>query len=596
MPAKLNSETVDAILRAGQSPRYRRLDGYYRHWDGSVYEGRPAFLDMSSDRPMLERAPCVVYPVVRSAVASIIALCLGQGKFPQLLSMTSESGTTFDPRFGLSKPESVIIDAGNQAIIEQTRSQAVFPQIAEMAKATGTAVVFVSVNRGRLKYSQLDPRNCTPEFNPLNPDEVVAVEISYRYVEDVWFADEKRWYRVPKQFRRRIDVNYDTTFIPVELRDETDFTQPTVADTSKQILHGLGFCPVVWYKHMSTVSDSADIDGRPIHWGITGLLDALNFSLSQRHRAALYCGDPQYVETGVGDDERVTVPGRSAIVIQPTANNPQGLPGSGWKFGGDGGGGGAKRRKGPGTTWSYQDAAVKVQMLTLPGDALAAINDHAADLRSKISEALGVVFIDPATLKGTADISGKALAVIYANQIAACNAFREDFWRKCISPVMNIAYRVIVATPTGLYLPGVDKMRNILQRFNQPLADGSINWFEPSIKPVWGDYFEASDNDESVRASAGLACYAANAITLKTLVEHLRPVFAIANVDDYVAQLAIETAQRQAAAVANQIAMSPPQPPAAQPGKPAATPPAAAAAPVNAPPAKQKTAPKGKAA
>jgi hypothetical protein len=42
-------------------------------------------------------------------------------------------------------------------------------------------------------------------------------------------------------------------------------------------------------------------------------LDALNFTLSQRHRAALYSGDPQMVETGVSRDENVAPTGREPV-------------------------------------------------------------------------------------------------------------------------------------------------------------------------------------------------------------------------------------------------------------------------------------------
>lgn len=580
---KLSDKTVDAILRAGQSPRYKRLDGYYRHWDGSIYDGKVAFLDMSSDVPLLERAPCIVYPIVRAAIQSNIALCLGLGKFPQLLSLSSEDDTAFDDRFGLSKDDSEIVDAANQKIVDQARLEAVSQQVAEMAMVTGTAVVVVGVDRGRIKVSQFDPRCCTPEFNPLNPDELLAVEISYRYVDDVWAPEEKKWYRVPKQFRRRIDQNYDCTYVPLEIGDPSEFPVPSVVDKSKLVTHGFGFCPVRWYQHMATVSDAASIDGRPIHWGITGQLDALHFALSQRHRAALYCGDPQVVETGVSDDEKVAGLGRAAAVAQPTASNPQGLPGSGWKLGG-GEGGGVKRRKGVGTVWSYQDAAAKVAMMTLPGDALKAIDQHIADLRSKISEALGVVFIDPATLRGTADISGKALAVIYANQIARCNAFREDFWRRCLCPVLNLIYRVILNTTSGLYLAGADKLRPILTRFLQPLTDGTPQWFEPAIKPMWGDYFEPSDTDEATRATVAIQCLDKGTITTKTAVEHIKPIFAIQNVDQYVEQLAKEKEQKQADAIANQAALT------AAAGGPTGGP-----QPPNAPPAKAPSASPGKA-
>lgn len=539
----LNPAEVAKLLNAGKSPRTARIETYEKFYDGTIYDGRVDFLDQASDKPLLERAPCVVYPLVRAAVQSNVSLCLGDRRFPQILAQTNEDNSAFDAQFGLNKDDSAVLDAANQRIVDQARLPAVFQQMLESSMSGGTVVAIISIDHGFLKVSQLDAKCCTPTFSPKNPHELEKVEISYRYVEDEWAPELDRWIKIVKQYRRVVDKTTDTTFVPVEITDEKHYPVPSIPDPNLVVEHGFGFVPVHWYKHLVNIAEKQSIDGRPIHWGLTGQLEALDMALSQRHRAALYCGEPMYWETGVDPDDDVAPMGRTAAAPQPTADNPAGRPmPGGWSFG-TGRKTVAARKKGPGVVWRYDNPESKVGMLTMPGDALKAIDGHANDLRAKLSEAMGVVFIDPAMLRGTADISGKALAVIYANQLARCNAIREDFGRNLILPVLNLIYRVILRTKKGLYLAGADKIRPILKKFEVEV-EGEKTWFSPMLKLSWGDYFEPSDVDEATRIHTGAEAYQAELITLKTFVEHVKSVFAITNTDEYVKELMKEREER----------------------------------------------------
>ncbi len=491
MAKKYTDSQIQGMLEAGKSPRFRRIETYQKYWDGTVYEGRPGFLDQSVDVPLLERAPCVVYPIVRAAAQAICSMSMGLGKFPEILSMTSEDDTVFDERFGLSIEESVVLDAGVKKIIDQARLPAVALQLAETALHSGSCVPMVSLNNGQIRVSQLDPKCCTPKFFPDKPECVMEIEVSYRYVDEFFSLEDQCWMKRVMQYRRVIDQENDTTFIPREVKHPKDFPIPGTPDLEKTYPHNFGFCPVLWYAHRATFSDTQGIDGKPIHWGLASQLDALHFAYSQRHRAALYCGDPQYWESGVDPDDRPQAMGRTSVAIQPTSNNPQGALGvkDGWAFGG-GSGSKPARKKGPGAVWQYTSPDSKVGMLTLPGDALKAIDMHAADLRVKICEALGITFVDPSQLKGAGDISGKTLAFIFALQVATCNALREDFGRKCLLPVLNLIYQVILspaAAKGALYLAGVEELVG---------------------------------------------------------VEHIRDIFGITNVDQYVETLEAETLER----------------------------------------------------
>lgn len=527
------------------SPRVKRLDIYQRYFDGTIYDGRVGFLE-STDVPLSERAPCVQYPAVRNAAVSFATMCLGDNRFPLITSMTSEDDAAFDKRFGLNPNDSKAIDAGIGKISEQTRLPTVSQQLLEAALSTGTVATLACISKGRLKISLLDAKCCNPTFNEDSPEQVDSLEITYRYItRDTWDPQARQYKTQAWQYRRVIDDKYDTCYAPVEIKDESEFPVPTVEKTKYK--HSFGFCPVVWYKFLAPVSSSGDIDGKPIHWGLLPLIDTINFSLSQRHRAALYCGDPQIVECGV-EDEDVRMPmGRASDAKQQTADlSGYNLPLTGSKSGGMS----MKRRKGAGTVWRYTSGDAKVHMLTLPGDALKALDQDGQDNIAKLREALGHIHIDPTTLTGSGDISGKTLAFIFATQIAKCNRIREDFGRMCLLPILNMLFRIVLKAGDGLYLAGSDKLRTILTRFEQQVGTSKdMQWFDPSLKLQWGDYFETSDVDESTRIANALAAQNGNLVTTATAVQHIKPIFSdIQNVPQYLLQLQKEADEKMAKA------------------------------------------------
>src|SRR5262249_18269143 len=153
-------------------------------------------------------------------------------------------------------------------------------------------------------------------------------------------------------------------------------------------------------------STVADYDGQSIHETVLEEIEGLDFALSQRHRSALFCGDPQIVETGVapgynpsGETGHTAVPATAMGGKDSKSNpvtgsyvSPQPRP---------------ARVKSPGKVWQYENTEVKVAYLVLPPEALQALDSHAADLRNKLAETLAVVLIDPQNAKFTSDMSGR---------------------------------------------------------------------------------------------------------------------------------------------------------------------------------------------
>lgn len=559
-------ETIAKMLAKGRSPRCARIEVFQRYVDGTAYDGRPDFLDLTRDEPYNERKPCVIYPGVRNAIESFSSMCLGDEHFPVITSLTSEDDSAFDKRFGLDTSASEVLDAGIKKVEDQTSLPSVAVALLERAMASGTCVPVVSVQDGTLCISELDPKHCTPTFKA-DGKTVQSVRVEYRFVKDVQDPETGDWEKRVFQYLRTIDEREDVVYWPTEVEDEVRLFPPTRVQT--KYVHAFGFCPVVWYRFMDEGTEAGKVDGKPIHDNLLPLIDSINFSLSARHGAAIYSGDPQLCEFGVDDDGGVKAPVGRVAGPQTRSDDP-----SGWGIGlyqtKSGGRMVKGRKKGKGSVWTYESPDSKASYLALPPGALEALKEDADDNISRLRESLGHVFIDPKDLAGSGDVSGKTLAFVYANQVAKCNKIRGNFGKRCLLPVLNMLFRVILRAGDGLYLTGADKLRPILEKFNQQVQSGdaaaaasqsatgaapaktTTRWFPPQLKLVWGEYFEMSDNDEQVRTANASAALEGGLITKKTAVEHVKPVYkGIGNVDEYVEQLEEESAQRQQDAMDN---------------------------------------------
>jgi hypothetical protein len=564
---KLSESEVQNLLNAAKTPRARELEGYQAFFDGTAYEGRVNFFDDSV--PMQERKPCVIYPLCMLAAESNVAFAMGEGRFPVVLSLSSEGDDVFDKTLGLSKDDSAIVDSFNAKLIDLARLEHVFRQGYRMAMAS-RSVAFVLGFRAGLPFADLVwSKLCTPKFeDPIDPCKCTRLEIRYRYTElwrDPQVTGGEWWTRVC-EYLRVVDERYDAVYRPVDIWDVTDAgaiagRSPTQTVTE----HGFGFCPVHWYprNRASTVTQSPD--GLAIHDGMCGLLEQLDLALSQRHRAAVYAGDPQTVLIGVDPDATIGGVGRAPKPMQLPGD--VGAAGRQWQsaFKGSIGEGGPLLKRGVGQVWKIEDPQGKAVLLTLAGDALKALDDDAKDLASKACDGLGVTIVDPSAFSGGGDLSGRTLAFIFSKQINRVSQDREDVGRCAMLPVLNLFYRMLLARPDGVYLPGLQKVLPILQRFYKSIGAANGNgapsqkvWFSPQLKLKWGDYFEPSDVDESTRTQTAINAYNAKLITIKSAVEHIRGVFAIGSVDQYVEELSKETEQRNQDEIEKAQALKPP--------------------------------------
>lgn len=523
--------------------RAERLLHLERYVEGTQYDHLPDWF--SEKKPLWERAPCIVYPIVKSAIDSNADLLLGEGRFPDF----EFDGTEAEDPEALEK---VVND-----IVRQSKFEAACRELWNAAQGVGSACAIFGVRGKRLCIDTIRAAWCAPEFDIEGA--VTSLEVSYPYLvltknkngEDEWRC---------MLYRRVIDGQYDISYLQVEAREDGKPPKWT-PDPKLTFQHGYGYCPVVWYAHLRGCAVVNEFDGKAIHANLTDEIRAHDFALSQRHRAALYAGDPQWTEIGVEPGFNPTSSGRRASVPASLNGRPGDAPTSSYEEATPSES--KVRKKAPGTVWQYggKNPEVKVELHTLPADALAAIDAHAKDLRAKICEALGVVFVEPESLPNESRLSGKALESFKSRQLDKVNYYRADFGDHLVAPALGMLIRI-----------ALDKKLPIknLELLRKPTRSESWSWVSPPIELVWGEYFRPSGEEEELLIRASAEALTAGFMTRRQTVELRKGILGIRDVDQFMAELDKEREENQQSELDMAKAMKPP--PGAPGAKPAAKP------------------------
>jgi hypothetical protein len=536
MPTPADIQAAERARRAAEantSARFRALDRLERFVAGTQYEGLPSFWD--DDTPLLDRAPCIVYPIVDCAIRSHTSLVLGEGRFP-VLTMHGDDDDAAD-HDGLDADAAAVLDRLIAKTAKQVGLRSVSRQLLEAAMGSGTAVAILCARNGRLTVDTTLAKWCTPTFALDDRRVVTALEIRYVYTVDE-LGPDRRPHPVCKLYRRMIDAVSDTTYHPENAAENGSEPQWRVAS---QVDHGFGFCPVVWYRFMAGCGTVAEIDGHAIHEKLLDEVTAHDFAVSQRHRATMSTLDPILVEIGVDEDEQPAPLGAMAsspymtpdMQAAEAANGRYRSPRAGpVKMG---------RKRAPGMAYQYRDSAAKVDMLTLPGDAMQAGTDNARDIEAKLAESLHWVPIDPKTLQTSAQMSGRAIEWLHKKQIEFCNEVRTDVEQHLLLPLVDMLLRMALSFSrrdnVGLYLSGLADAAPLLVSFERPAEGGTVRWMPPDVCFQWPAYFPPTESDEKAAGDATRADYKAGLITLRTAVEKRAAYYAVGNVDQYVDDL-----------------------------------------------------------
>ncbi len=522
------------LVRDAQSARAKHMHMLESYVKGSQYQGRPDWF--SAEVPLWERAPCIVYPIAKAAVDSNVDLVLGEKTFPAISvphidpALDDDADDT-DAASDSAKEDAELVNRWICEFEHYARLRPVATELFASAQGCGSAVAIVGIRSGRVVVDTTRASWCTPT---LDADGAVnTLEIEYPYLTQTKDASGA-WVVEAMMYRRVIDAQQDVTYKPAKIANGPPKWVPLT-----QITHGLGFCPVIWYAHQKGCSTVVDFDGHAIHACLLDEITALDFTLSQKHRAAMYAGDPQWTEIGVEAGTNPSPGGRNPRSMPATmtggpvsASNPvvghYTTPSRG-----------NVRKKSPGDVWQYENPETKVQLHTLPGDALTSLDNHAKDLKLKICEALGVVFIDPMDMPRGGELSARAIAALKARQLDRCDAYRSDFGDLCLRPLVNMLFRLIVARPDGLKLPGLKKVLPLLSVL---LERGLL------LRLSWGPYSQPEPAEDLAIVQAAALALTSGFATMKSAVMMTKDVQGIEDVDEHMEQLEVEKAEKVAAA------------------------------------------------
>lgn len=517
------SQAVELINQV-TSARAKVISRLRKYVDGTQYDGRPSWF--SSNVPLWERCPCVVYTVVEDAINQKVDLVMGEDRYPDITarSVWGEDTET------VTDNESSEIDKCLSAIETEANLKIHFAEVLEEASGCSTGVMLCGVRDENLFVETIPAEWCVPKLK--KNGECLSIEIMYGYIEEV--KEHKLWKAIPMLFRRTIDDKADITYTPVEIKAGYDVDDYSWS-VEEQINHGLGFCPVRWYPYMKKGNVAGRVDGYAIHRNEMDEIDAMNFSLSQRHRAAIYSGDPQWTETGVSPGEGPSATGRPAKVLHPSSvlggpPTESNAPHKGGYVSMGSRGNGKARKKGPGEIWTYTSPEAKVTLHTLPGDALDALDKNTKDILSKLEAKFGVVSLDPEKLpKGNA-LAASSMKKLMRRMFASCDRIRSDFADNCMGPVYAMLLRIAITLE--LELPGIAEAKALIEELGK-----KWNWNSPAFEFTWGEYQAPDPEEEKALVDSVIALKGIGLLTDKMAIKLLKGMLQIENIDDYLEEL-----------------------------------------------------------
>lgn len=494
------------------SPRARQLAELEKWVEGTQYDG---MADWFSDKPISEKAPCVVDPIVFDSIESHTDMVLGEGRFP---AITSRPGEDESDDGGLNENDSAALDRLFMGAAEQARFRALCRESLASAMGCGTAVAIYGARNDQIFGDTVKARWCEPEFKD-DGRTVSKLVIQYPYI-DTYQEKTGEWRVRARIYRRVIDEKNDITYLPADAGNGFDIEW--IAD--KTIPHGMGECPVIWYRFFKGASIVGEIDGKAPHANLLGEIHAHDISISQRHRAALYAGDPQWTECGVELDSNPSETGSITPMMVtrngglPSADNPV-ISVSAYDLGQEKKEG---RKKHPGTIWRYESPNTKVDLHQLNGDALKAISDNSTSIEMKIMKALAYVPLDPESsqvMRGS--LSGKALESLRERQLNRDDRIRDDFGDGFIRPSAQMILRICRKVGASLRVRGVKAGLPVLMKTPE----------DQHLSLRWGPYMKLDGDEQGKIVTAALACRKENEITRRMFVEKVAPIFGIENVD-----------------------------------------------------------------
>lgn len=522
-----------------KTARACEIDILDRIYDGRQYEGRPNWWtgkrgpQDSTEAPIQERKPCVIYKLPKAAVQQVVRFLFGDKRFPSIALESTEETDSVYPR--LSEEEVDTVNTWIADLIEHANLQPNMRAIANRAIACRTAVVVLEVDRGEFRVTLPKPQHCWAKFEQDDPTKEVE-RLLWVYEFDKQIADESGRPTTKRHlFRREWDKQAVYIYEDAELKLDGTVEWPT----PRVEPHGLSFCPVLWIRNEAEYAQG--IDGNSLYQDMGEEFEALDMVLSRRHQGIVHLGSPQLVETSEQLDKGPDATGKTVDPVAAYATKHGTVNHSAGR---------TARRTGPEYVWVYEGKNVSVSLLETSGKAFEVGTLHVNDIRSRILETMGVVLtsmadtISRVTVGG--EMSARFLALAHAPLLALVQEYRHTWWPHGLRRVLSMLMRMtaeLAGSGQTLTIPNTAKAAPILARFQGP--DG---WITPRMKPSWGRFFEPSSSELKTSVDAAVAARDGRVIANRTAVEHAAHEFGVDDVEVEIEEIEEDaaTAQQQA--------------------------------------------------
>ncbi len=452
----MTSPPVQNTERAKRLDRFDRL--YWgRHYEQSGLSESWAKAPVGGRRvPLRQRKPAVQYDLPRLIVDRPTAMLFGEGRFPEIAFQPANpppKGTAGEKAFheqslAVTKWLADVADEG--ALAHQCLLWA------RQGARLGSAVLTWAAVEGEFQFQAHLAKYCTPTFHPKKRDELIELELRYRFKRAVPQYDEVSRVQTVREvefwYREVWDTTTHTVFEPVPVGDGSEPKWTPAADGVTA--HEFGFVPAVWCKNLDD-GDPGSFDGLSLLDGLADVVEDIDRTLSQKSRAIFYNQEPDRVYQGLTEAEqkKVEVAG------------------------------------GGGTTAIPKDA--KVTLLELQGDGQRVAEEHILSQRGRALEVSRVTVPDPDKLLAAAK-SGAALRILHAPTIELVGELRQTYGR-ALRALLN---QILRAARDG-------KLPVLVTQAPPEMPSGrvTLQWgrlFDPSLEDIQA----AATSAASLKASA----------------------------------------------------------------------------------------------
>lgn len=218
----------------------------------------PPGYEQASDVPKELRRPIAPLGIVRNIVSRFTGLLFSNRKQPRVTVPGDEDTEDY-----LS------------AVIKQGRMWSAAIQARNYGGGTGTACIGFRFVNGICMFEALDPRWVEPEFAGRGYSDPIKLTIQYTYSKEVMDDDTGRYKKVWYWYRRIIDTETDTVWVPVKCKDKEPNWEYIQHQT---IRHNLGFVPYEWIQNRK---EDDETDGEPDCAGCYDMISAIDLLLNE---------------------------------------------------------------------------------------------------------------------------------------------------------------------------------------------------------------------------------------------------------------------------------------------------------------------------